>query len=303
MTASLIRDVFICHASVDKEHIVRPLARALDQAGITCWLDEGEIRWGDDITAKVNEGLKNSRYAIVVLSESFSSRHWPQVEMSAALSIELSTGVTRVLPLLAGDDEAVEKIGNDFPLLRAKRHLLWKHGISPIVMELNLLLGRKSIAHTVDAARPESITIPMPKIKHSFTDRDKHKFLDRAYEVIEGYFRQALAQLEQFDQHFETALKKEGDAAFKCIIYKNGEVKQECRVWIGGFGRLSQIAYAEGQNIDSRIGSSMNDWLSVETSDDGIYLKPSGMGFSMEKGELTPEQGAEYLWKRFTQYL
>ena len=55
------RDIFICHASEDKEAIVRPLVESFKQAGISCWYDEAEIKWGDSITQKVNEGLKISR--------------------------------------------------------------------------------------------------------------------------------------------------------------------------------------------------------------------------------------------------
>lgn len=50
------RDVFLCHASEDKNSIARPLYKAFTDAGISCWYNEAEIRWGDSITQKVNEG-------------------------------------------------------------------------------------------------------------------------------------------------------------------------------------------------------------------------------------------------------
>jgi hypothetical protein len=39
---------FLCHAGEDKEQVVRPLARKLEDTGITCWLDEAEVRWGEN---------------------------------------------------------------------------------------------------------------------------------------------------------------------------------------------------------------------------------------------------------------
>jgi len=57
-----MRDIFICHASEDKQAIVRPLVAAFKAQKISCWVDEAEIRWGDSITQKVNEGLAQSRY-------------------------------------------------------------------------------------------------------------------------------------------------------------------------------------------------------------------------------------------------
>ena len=47
-------DVFICHASDDKENVVEPLFHHLDSAGIRCWYDRGEIMWGDSVVGKIN---------------------------------------------------------------------------------------------------------------------------------------------------------------------------------------------------------------------------------------------------------
>ena len=76
-----MRDVFLCHASEDKEIIVRPIARECRKHQITCWVDEAEILWGDSIIEKVNEGLKMSQYVIVVLSESFIAKNFPKKEL------------------------------------------------------------------------------------------------------------------------------------------------------------------------------------------------------------------------------
>ena len=65
------KDIFICHASEDKDSVVRPLYTDLERAGFDIWYDEAEIKWGDSITQKVNWGLVHSRYVIVVLSQSF----------------------------------------------------------------------------------------------------------------------------------------------------------------------------------------------------------------------------------------
>ena len=65
------KDVFLCHASEDKKTVIRALTKAFDGAGITYWVDEAEIVWGESISNKVNEGLRISRYVIVILTESF----------------------------------------------------------------------------------------------------------------------------------------------------------------------------------------------------------------------------------------
>jgi hypothetical protein len=40
-------DVFISHASEDKDEIVRPLATALQSSGLSVWYDKFELRIGD----------------------------------------------------------------------------------------------------------------------------------------------------------------------------------------------------------------------------------------------------------------
>lgn len=148
--AFVARDVFLSHASDDKEQFVRPLARELDRRGITFWLDEAEIRWGDRITQRINDGLVRSRYVVVVLSSNFLGKNWPESELGAALNKENATGQTVVLPLLVGEGEGVF---DHYPLLRDKVYLKWSQGISVIADHLQNLISGKCIDATPEADR------------------------------------------------------------------------------------------------------------------------------------------------------
>lgn len=113
---------------------------ALRARGITYWIDEAEICWGDKITKKINEGLAVSRYVVVLLTQSFLNRNWPQAELESALNLETSTGEVVVLPLLVAPQEIVFK---QYPLLRDKLYLRWEEGLNAIVTKLAGLLGRE----------------------------------------------------------------------------------------------------------------------------------------------------------------
>jgi TIR domain len=139
------RDVFLSHASEDKGEFVIPLARELTKRGISCWLDEAEIHWGDRITQKINAGLQSSRYVIVFLSPRFVGKGWPESELAAALNKENSEGQTVVLPLVIGNERIVL---NHYPLLQGKLHLNWKEGKAGIVDRLSSLLARKPLFET-----------------------------------------------------------------------------------------------------------------------------------------------------------
>jgi len=79
-------DVFISHASEDKEDIVRPLAHELSEKGLNVWYDEFELSLGDSLRDSIDEGLTESNYGIVVLSEVFFEKKWTQYELNSLVS-------------------------------------------------------------------------------------------------------------------------------------------------------------------------------------------------------------------------
>lgn len=88
----MTKQVFLSHATADKELYVVPFARKLDEAGISYWLDEAEIKWGDKIGQKINDGLNKSYFVVVFLTPSFVGRNWTETELSAALNRENDEG-------------------------------------------------------------------------------------------------------------------------------------------------------------------------------------------------------------------
>lgn len=79
-------DVFISHASEDKEEIVRPLAFALRNAGLSVWYDEFELRIGDSLRQKIDKGLAKSKFGIVVLSKNFIKKGWTNYELDGIIT-------------------------------------------------------------------------------------------------------------------------------------------------------------------------------------------------------------------------
>jgi len=91
-------DVFISHASEDKEEIVRPLASALRDEGLSVWYDEFELKIGDSLRRKIDLGLTNSRVGLVVLSRSFISKGWTNYELDGIITRAV-TGEQILLPI------------------------------------------------------------------------------------------------------------------------------------------------------------------------------------------------------------
>lgn len=103
-------DVFVSHASEDKDAIVRPLAHALQARGLAVWFDEFELRVGDSLRRKIDAGIARSRFGIVVLSTSFFAKGWSQYELDGLVTMAVN-GKQGILPLWHGisKDEVVQQ--------------------------------------------------------------------------------------------------------------------------------------------------------------------------------------------------
>ncbi|MDT3443084.1 MULTISPECIES: DUF1883 domain-containing protein [unclassified Pseudofrankia] len=91
-------DVFISHASEDKAAVATPLAEYLRRAGLRVWLDTLELKIGDSLRRKIDGGLARSRFGVVVLSESFFRKGWPQYELDGLVTRYVS-GEQSLLPI------------------------------------------------------------------------------------------------------------------------------------------------------------------------------------------------------------
>ena len=91
-------DVFISHASEDKNSIVRALADALIAEGLRVWYDELELRIGDSLRRKIDFGLSKSRVGLVVLSKAFMNKGWTNYELDGIVTRSI-TGEQILLPI------------------------------------------------------------------------------------------------------------------------------------------------------------------------------------------------------------
>lgn len=91
-------NVFIAHATEDKEY-VRKIATSLQNRGLAIWYDEFQIKIGDNLSRRIEDGLGKSRYGVVVLSPNFFKKEWPQKELGALMQKERG-GTKVILPIL-----------------------------------------------------------------------------------------------------------------------------------------------------------------------------------------------------------
>lgn len=95
-------DVFLCHCSADKGR-VRMVHDDLKNLGVSCWLDENNIKVGESIVSKIDEGLGASKIIIASLSKKAVQSMWAKKEWQSFLSRQLSGNELRILPALLED--------------------------------------------------------------------------------------------------------------------------------------------------------------------------------------------------------
>ena len=91
-------DVFISHASEDKGEVARPLAEALRNNGLTVWYDEFELRIGDSLRRKIDKGIANSNFGVIVISRDFISKGWTNYELDGLITRAVN-GEQTMLPV------------------------------------------------------------------------------------------------------------------------------------------------------------------------------------------------------------
>src|SRR2546429_684109 len=83
--------VFISYSSEDSP-FVDQLVKDLKQRTVDVWYAKYEIKVGDSIVAKINEGLTRTDWLLLVMSQSAVKSPWVQLELNAAVALTVQRG-------------------------------------------------------------------------------------------------------------------------------------------------------------------------------------------------------------------
>jgi hypothetical protein len=123
------------------------------------------------------------------------------------------------------------------------------------------------------------------------------------FDLIKGHFRAGLDDLVKRVDSVEYDLQETTSAEFAAEIFSSGKSISRCRIWQGGMLSADGISYAEGHGHFG--GNSCNEMLSFADGEGEPRLSSlMGDGFGPRHGQvdlkrLTPDQAADYLWRRF----
>jgi hypothetical protein len=126
-------DVFISHASEDKEQVARPIAEELSNRGLQVFYDDFTLKIGDNLRESIDRGLRDSTYGVVILSKSFFAKDWPKKELEGLIARERN-GKNVILPIwhkVSQDD-----VENYSPILAGKLAAKTDEGITNAVEKI-----------------------------------------------------------------------------------------------------------------------------------------------------------------------
>jgi hypothetical protein len=175
-------DLFISHASEDKEGFVRELVDLLVARGLRVWFDEAELQVGDSLVRSIDDGLSRSRFGVVILSRAFFAKQWPRAELDALANRELS-GDGRVVVLPIWLDVGRDEVAVYSPLLATKLALLSGEGVQGIADKLERRVrGGEPVAGVALPARLEPLLLRgriLPYIYSPYIRSEDHALSSR----------------------------------------------------------------------------------------------------------------------------
>jgi hypothetical protein len=92
-------DCFVCYAIPDEKDVVSPLVDLLRAHDLTVWAGI-DLTIGSPLGRKIDQGLRSSRFGVVVLSPAFfAGEGWRRLELDALMSMEAGNADPVILPV------------------------------------------------------------------------------------------------------------------------------------------------------------------------------------------------------------
>jgi hypothetical protein len=263
MTVSqAVWDVFVSYAHEDAAVAV-PIANYLLKKGLAVWIDKRELTVGDSLRERIDHGLSQSRFGVVVLSPAFFSKHWTQRELNGLVQRE-ENGKKVILPIWHGvDKDAVSKFS---PPLADRLGVPWSAGLEAVGAELLRVIQPERSSVTFDEQLESPVLSALEGIQYDLIDDDIVSSA-MAETNASGYSPDDIEVLSMGPLDVATVT-----APFEATVHFTGE--QECeRMWLGTAitARISgTIRYdGEGWEVEEfEVDSAEVDDLDYDPDDD-----------------------------------
>jgi hypothetical protein len=257
-------NLFFSYSHIDEDlrnELDKHLSILKRQGVINAWHDRCIIG-GSEVDFEINNHLKTANIILLLVSSDFlASDYCYDKEMILAIKMH-NNGSAVVLPVILrpcdwqgapfGKLMATPKDGKPVTKFSTldEAFLEITNEIKRIVQTLSPPTNpTENFPQHVPSKSDFSVRSSNLRIKKSFSDHDKDKFLDDAFEFISKYFDSSLNELQKRNSGIEYRFKRIDSQTFTASVYINGNIKSECTVFYVGnnfFGQSKSINFSYG---------------------------------------------------------
>lgn len=308
--------VFFSYSHADealRDQLEKQLALLKRQGVIETWHDR-RIGAGADFAQEIDEHVNSDDIILLLVSPDFlDSDYCYEREMTRALERH-EAGSAVVIPVILrpcewqhapfGKLNATPPDGRPvtkFPDLDDAMLEVAK-AVRAAAERINAQRSGNRTQPTTEESTPKNIA-GSPRssnlaLARKFTQQDRDRFQLDTFEYIARYFESSLSELKNRNPGIDTTFRRIDANRFSSIIYKDGEPVARAAVFLGADRSFADgIAYSSNESMGL---NSFNELLTVQSDDDTIYFRPTGMShlvrYEDRDKKLTMEGAAELYW-------
>jgi hypothetical protein len=315
--------VFFSYSHKDealRDQLESHLALLKNQGLIEAWYDR-RIVAGSDVDNSILEKLETADIILLLVSSDFiSSPYCYSREMTRAMERH-DAGEAKVIPVILRHCEwqsapfgklmAVPRDGRpvtSWPdrdeafadvAKQVRRAVEAVSAGASVARTSGVPLGTAARVKEAVAAAPAKPRSGNLRLKKEYTEKDRDDFLRSTFEFVCKFFEGSVEAIGERNPDVTGNFDRIDSRRMAAILYRSGKKIAECSVRLEGLGgRSSGIAFSHDASANH---GSFNEMLSVEASDQSLYLKAMGMGWSGGNRDqhLSQEGAAEFLWDLF----
>ena len=161
-------DLFLSYSANDRKAIIEPLYYELKDEGFRPWFDIKEIRWGDSIVQRMQDGISNTKIIIFFISKSYLKKPWTLKELRSIVAMQQISDSQIIFPILLGitEKELIQSVPflADIKYLKIENYTskekIEKKYFQEIIKELEKVKDRfepfklKSFSHICTLSKP-----------------------------------------------------------------------------------------------------------------------------------------------------
>jgi hypothetical protein len=230
---------------------------------VEVWSDH-RIGPGEKLGGVIDRHLESADIILLLVSPDFlNSDYCYDIEMKRAMERH-ERGEPRVIPVILrpcdwqsapfGKLKAIPSDGKPIT-----KHQTLDDAFLDIARAIRSVAQQLRSASTttvhVESTPIESTPEPSPsqrvrssnlRVRQVFTDRQRHKFLDEAFEYVVQYFEGSLAELDARNPDVETSFKRVDMNQFEAAAYMSGQERSRCGIWLGDSASILLPPHARG---------------------------------------------------------